>query len=397
MVQARQVLFDVQGSRCATYAIIRMDITMRFVPLFIFCSLMYGWGTLAPTEAQLPWDRQLPQVPEVKAQMVVPPLAVGASGPTTLRLAVEIPPNHHGYLDAGDDGLLIPLAFTFPALVERGVQIVILSHPAGVRDVQVRATVLRGAGEFVFRLDTQGATLSTADPLPALLRYQICHDVTKVCYPPQDREVPLHFASVAGREAPTTPIAQTASRPAASLTMSERVTTLFQRSRQHVPLALVVVFAAGLLASATPCVYPLLPVTSAILLARGRGSRRRGLWHTAVYCLGIVFFYAVLGWFAATTGTALSIVMTKPGSTSASPSSLPISVSVCWGCVSSRSCHPWPHTLSRPRASAAGWRGLSSWGPPQGSVSHPVLVRWLAPFYWRLPGKLPGPVGRALW
>ena len=94
--------------------------------------------------------------------------------------------------------------------------------------------------------------------------------------------------------------------------MSERVTALFQRSRQHVPLALVVVFAAGLLASATPCVYPLLPVTSAILLARGRGSRRRGLWHTAVYCLGIVFFYAALGWFAATTGTALSIVMTSP-------------------------------------------------------------------------------------
>jgi thiol:disulfide interchange protein DsbD len=288
-----------------------MDISMRFVPLFLCCSLMYGWGTLAPAAAQLPWDQQLLLVPEVKAQMVAPPLAVEASGPTTLRLAVEIPPNHHGYLDAGDDGLLIPLAFTFPALVERGVQVVMLSHPAGVRDVQVRATVLRGAGEFVFRLDTQGATFSTTDSLPALLRYQICNDITKVCYPPQDREIPLHFASAAGREALTTPTAQTASRPAASLTMSERVTTLFQRSRQHVPLALVVVFAAGLLASATPCVYPLLPVTSAILLARGRGSRRRGLWHTVVYCLGIVFFYAVLGWFAATTGTALSIVMTS--------------------------------------------------------------------------------------
>ena len=139
---------------------------MRFVPLFIFCSLMYGWGTLAPTEAQLPWDRQLPQVPEVKAQMVAPPLAVGASGPTTLRLAVEIPPNHHGYLDAGDDGLLIPLAFTFPALSSAGFRSSCCRIPLGVRDVQVRATVLRGAGEFVFRLDTQGATLSTADHSP---------------------------------------------------------------------------------------------------------------------------------------------------------------------------------------------------------------------------------------
>ena len=139
---------------------------MRFVPLFIFCSLMYGWGTLAPTEAQLPWDRQFPQVPEVKAQMVVPPLVVGASGPTTLRLAVEIPPNHHGYLDAGDDGLLIPLAFTFPALVERGVQVVMLSHPAGVRDVQVRATVLR-ARESLSSVSTPKEPLS---PLRTLSR-----------------------------------------------------------------------------------------------------------------------------------------------------------------------------------------------------------------------------------
>ena len=55
----------------------------------------------------MPWDRQLPQVPEVKAQMVGSALAAGARGPTTLRIAVEIPPDHHGYLDEGDDGVLI--------------------------------------------------------------------------------------------------------------------------------------------------------------------------------------------------------------------------------------------------------------------------------------------------
>ena len=311
MSHARKMLVSRQGPRCATNASIRMVISMRFVPLFLFCSLMCGWCVLTPAEAQLPWDRQLPQVPEVKAQMGGPALAAGASGPTTLRLAVEIPPNHHGYLDEGDDGVLIPVAFTFPAFDERGVQVVMLSHPMGIRDAKVRATVFRGTGEFVFRLDPQGAPLPTAETLPALLRYQICNDVTKVCYPPQDKEVPLYFASVAEPEALTPPPAQTTTRPAASLTMSEHVAAWFQRSRQHVPLALVVVFAAGLLASATPCVYPLLPITSAILMARGRDSRRRGLWHTAVYCLGIVFFYAALGFLAATTGTALSIVMTS--------------------------------------------------------------------------------------
>jgi len=162
MSHARKMLVSRQGPRCATYASIRMVISMRFVPLFLFCSLMCGWCTLTPAEAQLPWDRQLPQVPEVKAQMVGPALAAGASGPTTLRLAVEIPPNHHGYLDEGDDGVLIPVAFTFPAFVERGVQVVMLSHPMGIRDAKVRATVFRGTGEFVFRLDPQVATLPTA-------------------------------------------------------------------------------------------------------------------------------------------------------------------------------------------------------------------------------------------
>jgi thiol:disulfide interchange protein DsbD len=284
---------------------------MRLVSLFIFCSLMYGWCTLTPAEAQLPWDRQLPQAPEVKAQMVGSALAAGASGPTTLRIAVEIPPDHHGYLDEGDDGLLIPLAFAFPAFVERGMQVVMLSHPTGIHDAKVRATVLRGTGEFVFRLDPQGAPLPTAETLPALLRYQICNDMTKLCYPPQDKEVPLYFASIAESAALTIPTSQAETKPTASLTIGEHVAAWFQRSRQHAPLALVVVFAAGLLASATPCVYPLLPITSAILMARGRDSRRRGLWHTAVYCLGIVFFYAALGLLAATTGTALSVVMTS--------------------------------------------------------------------------------------
>jgi|GEM_PF-3153713 len=124
---------------------------MRFVPLFIFC-LMCSWCTLTPAEAQLPWDRQLPQVPEVKAQMVGPALAAGASGPTTLRIAVEIPPDHHGYLDAGNDGVLIPLAFAFPALVERGVQVVMLSHPTGIHDAKVRATVFEASRDVGGRM-----------------------------------------------------------------------------------------------------------------------------------------------------------------------------------------------------------------------------------------------------
>ena len=71
------------------------------------------------------------------------------------------------------------------------------------------------------------------------------------------------------------------------------------------------VFIAGLLASATPCVYPMLPITAAIFAARGEGSWRRSRLHAVIYFLGIICFYMLVGLLAATTGTALSAIMTN--------------------------------------------------------------------------------------
>jgi thiol:disulfide interchange protein len=71
------------------------------------------------------------------------------------------------------------------------------------------------------------------------------------------------------------------------------------------------VFIAGLLASATPCVYPMLPITAAIFAARGEGSRRYSRLHAVVYFVGVIFFYTLLGFVATITGTALSAIMTN--------------------------------------------------------------------------------------
>jgi Disulphide bond corrector protein DsbC len=65
------------------------------------------------------------------------------------------------------------------------------SRPAGERDGDVRATVFRGRGGFAFRLETDGAAFSGERAAPATLRYQICNDLTNVCYPPQTTEIPL--------------------------------------------------------------------------------------------------------------------------------------------------------------------------------------------------------------
>jgi len=54
----------------------------------------------------------------------------------------------------------------------------------------------------------------------------------------------------------------------------------------------------------------MLPITAAIFTARGEGSWQRGRLHAVVYFIGLISFYTFLGLTAATTGTALSAIMT---------------------------------------------------------------------------------------
>ncbi len=66
--------------------------------------------------------------------------------------------------------------------------------------------------------------------------------------------------------------------------------------------ALAVVFAAGVLTSFTPCVYPMIPVTVTYIGGASAGQRRRGLTLSLVYVLGMALIYAALGIVTALLG-----------------------------------------------------------------------------------------------
>ena len=67
--------------------------------------------------------------------------------------------------------------------------------------------------------------------------------------------------------------------------------------------ALVFVFFVGLLTSLTPCIYPMIPITLAVLGARTKGqSKLKSFALSFTYVLGIALTYSVLGVTAAKTG-----------------------------------------------------------------------------------------------
>ena len=157
--------------------------------------------TFGPPEVPMSSAGQSQEVPEVQAWLVEEKLTLGGVRSEKFHIAVQIPPNHHAYLDKGDDGLLIPLTFTFTLLEQRGTRVVMRARPRGKRDEKFQATVLRGKGTFGFELQATQDTLPRDSVLtatllyvlPATLLYQICNDVTEICYPPEEIEVPLHF------------------------------------------------------------------------------------------------------------------------------------------------------------------------------------------------------------
>src|SRR5207253_4547970 len=63
-----------------------------------------------------------------------------------------------------------------------------------------------------------------------------------------------------------------------------------------------ILFAAGVLTSLTPCVYPLIPITVGVFGARQAEHRARSAALSATYVGGIALTFSALGVFAALSG-----------------------------------------------------------------------------------------------
>jgi cytochrome c-type biogenesis protein len=76
--------------------------------------------------------------------------------------------------------------------------------------------------------------------------------------------------------------------------------------------ALLYVFAAGLLTSFTPCVYPMIPVTVTFIGGAAAGDRLRAVTLSSVYVAGLALVYATLGMATALAGKQFGTLTRSP-------------------------------------------------------------------------------------
>lgn len=80
--------------------------------------------------------------------------------------------------------------------------------------------------------------------------------------------------------------------------------------------AVPLVFLAGVLTSLTPCIYPMIPITAAIVGGQTVGERTPPRWRTVAltfaYVIGLASVYSLLGLIAGLTGTMFGTISTNP-------------------------------------------------------------------------------------
>jgi thiol:disulfide interchange protein DsbD len=142
-----------------------------------------------------------------------------------------------------------------------------------------------------------------------------------ICYPPLNQDAKLELAAatgapgsaapqampVAAAPAPT-PAAPAAAAAAAPADESSRIAGLFKGD--NLALVLVSFFGFGLLLSLTPCVFPMIPILSGIIVNHGHAvSHLRAFVLSLAYVLGMAVTYAAVGVAAGLSGTLLSAAL----------------------------------------------------------------------------------------
>jgi len=77
-------------------------------------------------------------------------------------------------------------------------------------------------------------------------------------------------------------------------------------------LAYAAAYLAGVLVSFTPCVYPVVPITAAVIGTQGGVSAGRGLILSLSFVLGLGVTYTAIGMFAALTGRLFGSIQASP-------------------------------------------------------------------------------------
>lgn len=169
------------------------------------------------------------------------------------------------------------------------------------------------------KLDTNIAIISARAPFTLSVEYQGCAEAG-LCYPPVTKKFLVNprvrglLSPVAESNGNASNIAVVDSAMQKTQSSPENDTSLAQRTLHNGSLTGIALafLSFGLLLSLTPCVLPMVPILSSIIVGEGQVTRRRGFLLALAYSFGMALVYTSMGVAAGLAGEGLAAALQKP-------------------------------------------------------------------------------------
>ena len=219
--------------------------------------------------------------PEAKLQ--------GAAVELTIRMAPHIHLTKKALkIEIGPKGKIEPLPYTLPPAQkdEFGDEVY-----GGTFDVTIPFK----------RLDPAAKTVTLK------VEYQGCSD-RGVCYPPVTKRYRFDLPA-----APSVAATKHQVQKPKSDAMSEEDAIASTLKHRSLGVVLLTFFGFGLLLALTPCIFPMIPILSSIIVAQGKGmSAKRAFWLSLIYVLSMALTYTFAGVLAGLFGANIQAALQNP-------------------------------------------------------------------------------------
>ena len=149
------------------------------------------------------------------------------------------------------------------------------------------------------------------------VKYQGCSEISGICYPPQTKKFTVRLSPISSAMAETQAAAvassSASSSEATSTTVSEQDEIANALRSGNTLLTLLIFFGAGLLLAFTPCVFPMIPILSGIIVGQGENiSTRKAFYLSLIYVLAMAMTYTIVGILVGLSGENIQAWFQNP-------------------------------------------------------------------------------------
>lgn len=147
---------------------------------------------------------------------------------------------------------------------------------------------------------------SSEQSLTFIAYYQGCSETFNICYPPTKKSVELLLATY-------DPSSDEATVKAQAQPLSEQDRLAQSLANDNLFSVLLSFFGIGILLAFTPCVFPMIPILSSIIVGEGEGiTTRRAFTLSLVYVLAMSMTYTLAGLVTGLLGANIQTMLQNP-------------------------------------------------------------------------------------